>query len=275
MNLNYLLPRLARRFLPEEIVRFLLLRGWIIRPGIETSRPKDAAERYLRVLADEKISLNGKTVLIFGYGGRFSLGISLLKAGAKQIILADKYAPPDDAYNLRLLPLNRAYLEEKAGRVTPRSEQMRLFEADIRLEEARAVLPPADIVISSSVYEHLEDVNGITQALASLTKADGIHIHYVDLRDHFFKYPFAMLSFSEKTWYGWLNPSSNHNRFRIWDYRRVFESCFERVDVKVLERDEAAFRAAQARIRPEFLSGDILQDSVTLILIVARMPKKG
>jgi len=46
MNLKYLIPRLARHFLPEKFVRFLLLRGWIIRPGIETSSPAEAAERY-------------------------------------------------------------------------------------------------------------------------------------------------------------------------------------------------------------------------------------
>ena len=275
MKIAYLLPRLARRFLPESLVRFLLRRSWIIRSGTETRRPEEAAKRYFQVLSDEEVDLDGKTVLIFGYGGRFALGIALLRAGAAHIILADKYAPPDNARNLRLLPLNQAYLEEKQGRVTPRPEWMTLIEADIRSDELRSALPPVDIVISSSVYEHLDDVDGTTQALAALTKPTGIQIHYIDLRDHFFKYPFEMLTYSKKTWYGWLNPSSNHNRFRLWDYRRVFEQYFEQVSISVQTRDEEAFRAAQARIRPEFLSGDPAQDSVTLILVIARLPKKS
>jgi hypothetical protein len=83
-----------------------------------------------------------------------------------------------------------------------------------------------------------------------------------------------MLCYSEKIWFGWLNPSSNHNRFRIWDYQRVFERHFDTVNFTVTARDEAAFRAAQARIRPEFTCGDLMQDSVTLLRVIARSPKK-
>ena len=83
-----------------------------------------------------------------------------------------------------------------------------------------------DMVLSSSVYEHLDDVEGITGALADLTRPDGLQIHYVDLRDHFFRYPLEMLRFSESTWRTWLNPSSNHNRYRLWNYRNAFEACF-------------------------------------------------
>ena len=135
-----------------------------------------------------------------------------------------------------------------------------------------AQLDPVDIVIISSVYEHLEDVEGITQSLAYLTKPDGIHIHYVDLRDHFFKYPFEMLRFSESTWRRWLNPSTNHNRYRLWDYRRIFEACFENVEIEILSHEEEAFRKVMPRIRPEFVSGNLEEDAVGLIQVVASEP---
>lgn len=272
MNLKYLLPRLARHFLPEKLVRFLLLRGWIIRPGIETQSPDAAAERYRLELAEAGVDLNGKSILIFGYGGRFALGIALLRLGAAHVILSDKFAPPDDAYNLGLLPLNEQYLKAEAGRVTTRPEWLTLSEQDIRSDAARAEIPQVDIVLSSSVYEHLAEVDELTQALAALTKPDGIQLHYVDLRDHFFKYPFEMFCYSEKIWYGWLNPSSNHNRFRVWDYQRVFETYFDDVQILVTERDEAKFEATRSRIRPEFISGNVDDDSVTLIKVIARKP---
>jgi hypothetical protein len=117
-------------------------------------------------------------------------------------------------------------------------------------------------------------VDGITRALAALTKPNGVQIHYVDLRDHFFKYPFEMLHYSEKIWYGFLNPTSHHNRFRLWDYRSVFEKYFENVEIQVLERDEAAFEKAHLRVRPEFVSGNLQDDSVTLILVIASRPRK-
>ncbi|MBT4310936.1 MAG: hypothetical protein HOD49_11040 [Anaerolineae bacterium] len=273
MNLNYLIPRLGRHFLPEKFVRFLLLRGWIIRPGIETSSPEEAAERYCLEFKETGFSLEGKTILIFGYGGRFSLGVALLKLGAAHIILADKYAPPDDAHNLSLLPLNGKYLKEEQGRVTPRLEWITLIEEDIRLVDVRSEIPQVDILLSSSVYEHLDDVDGITKSLAALTKPEGIQLHYVDLRDHYFKYPFEMLCYSKKIWYGWLNPSSNHNRFRVWDYRKVFERYSNKVEIIISERDEIAFKATCSRIRPEFISGNLDDDSVTLIKVITQQPK--
>ena len=274
MNLKYLIPRLARHFLPEKFVRFLLLRGWIIRPGIETSSPAQAAERYRVDLAEDGVDLKGKVILVFGYGGRFSLGIELLKLGAAHIILMDKFAPPDDAHNLGLLPLNEQYLQEEQGRVSPRPNWMTLIEGDIRSEQVRSALPQVDIVLSSSVYEHLDDVEGITESLAAVTKPGGTQLHYIDLRDHYFKYPFEMLCYSEKIWYGWLNPSSNHNRYRLWDYQAAFDAYFDDVKVIITERDEAAFEAVQARIRPEFKRGDLAEDSVTLIKVIVRQPKR-
>jgi SAM-dependent methyltransferase len=154
----------------------------------------------------------------------------------------------------------------------PRSDRITLLQADIR-EVKPTVLPSVDLVISNSVYEHLDDVEGITRALSALTRPGGLHIHFVDLRDHFFKYPFEMLCYSKSAWYGWLNPSSNHNRYRLWDYRRAFEASFSNVEITVLARDEVNFAKARARIRPEFLSGSMDDDAVTLIRVVVSQPK--
>jgi hypothetical protein len=57
------------------------------------------------------------------------------------------------------------------------------------------------------------------------------------------------------------------------DYRRVFEEHFQKVAIEVLERNEAAFARVRHRIRPEFLTGNLQDDSVTLILLVASRPK--
>jgi hypothetical protein len=74
LNLPYLLPRIVRHFLPERIVRFLLLRSLVIRPGLETREPLSAVQRYVDVLAEQGASLQGKRVMVFGYGGRFISG---------------------------------------------------------------------------------------------------------------------------------------------------------------------------------------------------------
>ena len=272
MNLPYLIPRVIRHFLPDTLVRGLLLRSIIIRPGLETSDPDAAVQRYTKVLP---VSLSGKRVLIFGYGGRFDLGFGILKEGAAHVILCDKYAPPDESHNLEKFANETKYFVLKDSKLRPRAEQMTLLEADIRDVQLKGSLELVDIVLSSSVYEHLDDVSGITGALAALTKPDGVQVHFVDLRDHFFKYPFEMLRFSDKTWRAWLNPSTNHNRFRLWDYRRVFETCFENVEIEILTSEEQAFRSHQPKVRPEFVSGNMKDDSAGTIRVTVSRPKKA
>ncbi len=272
LNFPYLIPRLVRHFLPENVVRTLLLRSLIIRPGLETSNPFAAVQRYVDVLSAQGRSFERKRVLVFGYGGRFDIGFGLLKEGAAHVILCDKYARPDEAHNRRMFAGEEQYFAVESQGLRPRSQWMTLLEKDIREVQRSHALEPVDIVLSSSVYEHLGDVEGITRALAGLTKPEGIQIHFVDLRDHFFKYPFEMLRFSERTWRAWLNPSSNHNRYRLWDYRRVFGSCFAQVDIEVLAREVEAFQRLQPYARREFVSGNLDEDTVTLMRVIATKP---
>jgi hypothetical protein len=119
----------------------------------------------------------------------------------------------------------------------------------------------------------LDDVDGITRALAKLTSGKGFHLHFVDLRDHYFKYPFEMLTFSEKIWKNFLNPTSNLNRFRLNDYDRVFNKYFQKVDMVVLERLVSDFKASRSRIQPNFITSDESIDAVSLIYVLAQSPK--
>ena len=273
MNLPYLLPRAIRHFLPERITRFLLLRSMIIKPGLETADSASAVKRYAEILTARGIALRGKRVLVFGYGGRLDIGIGFLELGASPVILSDKYAPPDLDHNRALAEGHRGYFLWQDGVPRPDPAFMTLFDGDIR-DMASQALPANDVVVSNSVYEHLEDADGTTRALARLTSAEGVHIHFVDLRDHFFKYPFEMLHYSENVWRRWLNPSSNHNRLRLWDYRRVFEEAFGQVQIDVLHQDENAFNRARKRLRGEFISGNPQEDAATLIRIVAAQPRR-
>jgi SAM-dependent methyltransferase len=275
LNLPYLIPRLIRHFLPEKLARTLLLRNIIIHPGLETDNPFAAVKRYVEVLAERGLSFQGKRVLVFGYGGRFDIGFGLLKQSAAHVILCDKYAPPDEAHNLRTFASEEKYFLMENKGLRPRPEWITLLEADIRDVNVTREIEPVDFVISSSVYEHVDDVEGITRALASLTKPNGLQIHYVDLRDHFFKYPFEMLRFSESTWRRWLNPSTNHNRYRLWEYRNAFQACFDQVEIKILTREEEAFRKLLPRIRPEFVSGRMEDDAVGVVLVIASKPLMG
>lgn len=268
---DYIVLRLIRRFLPKQIVRFLLSRAWIIKPGLETRSPHQAVEKYAAVLQEKGISFQDKRILVFGYGGNFTVAVSLLESGASEVVLLDKFAVPDDKQNRALLENYGNFLQVKDGQIAPNPSYIRLLDGDILDVED---LEPVDIVLSNSVYEHLpaDKIEAITQKLVLLTNPDGVHLHNIDLRDHYFKYPFEMLSYSPEIWERWLNPSSNLNRLRYKDYQAIFEKFFEAVEYEVLERDEGNLKNSHARIRPEFLTGDSGIDSVTLIRVFAFQP---
>lgn len=274
MNFRYLILRAARHFMPEGMARFLLKRRWIIRPGLESSDPAAAVEKYLKALQQYGKSVGGKRILVFGYGGRFAVGAELLARGAAHVVLCDHYVLIDHERNLELLPKYEKYLRLENGKVAPRAEYITLLHGDIRDPKIQAQIPPADLILSVSVYEHLGDVEGVAAALAKLTAPQGAHLHFIDLRDHYFKFPFEMLAYSEDIWKTFLNPTSNLNRYRLPGYRSVFEKHFGRVNINVLARQEDEFKKMGKRIRPEFLTGDLSVDSVTLIELFAESPKQ-
>ncbi len=272
MNLRYLLPRLIRHFMPEGLARFLLKRRWIIKPGLESTDPFAATQRYVETLSARGVDIKNKRVLVFGYGGRFAVGVDLLKRGAAHVVLCDHFVLLDTGRNRELLSEYGNYLKEEKNEVQPRSEFITLLHGDIREESIQRQVAQADVILSTSVFEHLDDAPGIANALAKLTAPGGIHLHFIDLRDHFFKYPFEMLKYSEKTWRNFLNPTSNLNRYRFNDYKRVFEENFVKVEFTVLERLTEEFRKAKDKILAEFKTGKDDEDAITLIHVIAREP---
>jgi hypothetical protein len=263
----YVLPRLVRHFMPHALAQAFLRRGWIISAGAETVDPASVTNFYLEQLRNLEFEITGKRVLLFGYGGRFDVAVGLLEAGAAHVVVCDLLAESDHRHNAQLLPDYAKYLENDDGRVVPRDAWMTVLHGDIR---EVVDIASFDIVLSNSVFEHLSDAPGVTEALARLTQPIGIHIHRIDLRDHYFRYPFEMLRFSNKVWTRFLDPSTRHNRYRLWDFQRLFERHFNRVEVEVLRSDPDEFELLRKHIRQEFISGDILEDAAMVILLVVR-----
>jgi SAM-dependent methyltransferase len=273
VKLKYVMLRMIRHFLPLYFTHLLLRNKLIIKPGYETSAPEEMVNRYQNTLEGTGRSIHGQRILDFGYGGSFALACVLLKAGASHVTLVDKFARPENQTNLKLLSQYEQYLTVHHGQVVPRPEAIEVIDADINDLITDKKLQPFDMVLSSSVYEHLDDVAGITRSLAALTKPSGCQIHFIDLRDHYFKYPFEMLTFSDEVWKKRLNPGSNLNRYRLSNYQGVFEQYFNEARFIVLERDALHFEQTRPRIAPKFLSGDAEVDSITLLQVYAASPK--
>jgi hypothetical protein len=185
-------------------------------------------------------------------------------------VLVDPYA---ELAPLRasLAAANSPFLMTSSSRSVPAPEWLTVIHAPLGRYLSGGGCP-VDLVLSNSVLEHVEDMAGVVEELARVTAPGGQHFHFVDLRDHFFRHPFEMLCYSERTWRRFLNPGSNLNRLRVWDYERLFSSRFRAVTVQVRDSDPPAFRAVRRRIRPEFLSGDEDRDAITYILLRASLP---
>lgn len=265
--LDYVALRLVRRHLPDRVIRQMLARRIVIKPGLETTDPSAAIQRFLDAIAAAGATLAGRRVLIFGYGGNYGVGVGLLEAGAGHVVLVDPYAAPVHRANLALAARSR-FLTVAGSTAQPVPEYLTVVNAPLAGYLA-AGGRPADLVLSNSVLEHVGDVPGTVPELRRATAPGGRQLHFVDLRDHFFKYPFEMLCWSEAVWRGLLNPGSNLNRLRARDYERIFRASFPQVTMAPLARDFPAFRAAKPRIRPEFLTGDDDHDAITRIFIEA------
>lgn len=237
---------------------------------METLEPQAAAQRYLTYLQQFDITIRGKTILIFGYGGNFTTACELLNAGAHKVILCEREGFPEQPIREEILAQYPQYFIKTDDAIQLDPERLVYFHRDIRALARQNDVEKADLIISSSVFEHLDDVEGITHALYELTNPNGAHLHFIDLRDHYFKYPFEMLTFSASTWKKWLNPTSNLNRYRIPQYRAIFEEDFHTVTISVLESEPGAFAAVKKDIRAEFLSGDDALDCATIIALKAQ-----
>jgi hypothetical protein len=269
--IGYIFPRLFRRYLPSPVISMAKRLQLGIVPGLETRDPVAAVDRYEKELHAHGRKWDGMCVLVLGYGGFLGLGVELLYRGAKHVILVDPFAQINHQANRKLPEKYLPYLTIHGKEIIPKQNWITLVHEEMHNHDF-SQHDPIDLCLSSSVLEHVSSLDSILDGLSKITHPEGFHLHYVDLRDHFFKYPFEMLCFSEKVWNGFLDPPSHLNRFRLWEYKEDFNRYFRHVEVEIIERDLISFNRVKSRIRPEFLSGVDDQDCATRILITGSHP---
>lgn len=273
MNFPYLVLRLIRHFLPDKWVVFLKNRNIFFQPGLETQDPSKAVERYLQILNKHRININNKKVMVFGYGGNLAIGCEIIQAGAEKVFLIEQKGFPLIFDFENLAQKYPDSIEKKSGTPILNSEKLVIFHKDLEAIYHQASFEKVDLILSNSVFEHVEEPQTVARQLAKMTKHSGFQLHFIDLRDHYFKYPFEMLCYDEPTWKKWLNPTSNLNRLRLRDYRKIFGTYFHNVEFITDESDLQKFRRIQDRIRSEFLSGNDEEDCATLIHIFCSNPR--
>ena len=168
------------------------------RLGLKTSADIDNAvsyaiqlsSGYLGQLADRGISPNGAQILEIGPGLDFAPQLVLASQGAN-LILADRFLSKwDDAYHPEFY---RRFRERWRGPSAAIDEVIAaggypaglitcLAEAAETLNSVQT--DSCDVVLSTSVLEHVYDLPVVCRSLARVTRRGGIGIHSIDFRDH-------------------------------------------------------------------------------------------
>lgn len=269
-RIHYWCMRFLRRSIPQSWSEWMLDRGVLLQPGLDTRAPDESVRQLAQSCAKHGIELAGRDVCVVGYGGGFGIALSLLDAGARHVVLQDPFAPLRQA---RIRRLDERRLEHYFRRIDGewRPDPRRITVVREFLDAYAERHPAsADVVFSSSVLEHVDDVERLVAACRKLTRDGGVNVHAIDLRDHYFRYPFEMLCYSRSTWTRWLD-SCSLNRLRLSDYRRTFERHFPEHELIVTQTLDDEFRRTKPRIRAEFLTGDDRVDGVGTIRVEARV----
>src|SRR6202163_2007193 len=179
-NFEYVPLRILRRFLFSGQV---LDRLGAFLPYYLTNRnesgPDPIVADYQRYLAMAGQTTDGATVVEVGSGRTNSVGYLLAALGAARVICLEPIAELDRAQDEKLLK-SIASLRD----TTPKGIADRVDRVHSLIDVRDASV---DIVLSSSVLEHVKELETTLGELRRVSRPSGAMLHLVDYRDHFFK----------------------------------------------------------------------------------------
>jgi len=262
-DIEYIGLRLARRFLItdtmlEKLNRFI--------PYYEASQgetsPRTIVDAYWDICTQVSFDPADKTVLEIGIGATNATGYEMVRRGVRSLWGYEPFRGFD-------AELDQAQLDSiaRSAECRPESLSWRMQRID-----DLAAMPgtSVDLILSHSVLEHIDRPSSLFGQLRRVLKSSGVMIHRVDYRDHFFKYPFHFLQFSDAVWSHLLNPG-DLPRHRLPDHLSMLsESGFETMAINVLH-DRERFARIKGRVHEKFsgLAEDML--AVTSADLVSSM----
>jgi len=190
---------------------------------------------------NRNLNVKDKVVLEIGPGNSLAIGLLFLACGAKKVFLVDRFKhlfwdEHDIAFHKKVLKR----IEEKGVPFKSLASEAISFtrngsidfdncKLEYRFTDA-AKLPldncSIDIVFSNAVLEHVHNVKDTIGEISRVTKFNGISIHEIDLRDHFFQAtPLRLVCYPDILWnlMTWYRPGYT-NRLRLSDYLRLFKA---------------------------------------------------
>ncbi len=265
-DLPYLLPRVLRRkCLPTAIPP--ALSAWLpgFRANAGTRSCAKVLDLYDRTLAPRLGAEwpKGRRILEIGIGATNSSAYEAAARGATLAVAFEPFVGLDEALDAQLLAeCAQRYGDETSGIA---AKVQRTASLDL-VADARI-----DLVLSNSVLEHVSDMDSLTCDLRRVLAPGGAMLHLVDYREHFFRYPYHHLLWSDAVWNRWLNPG-DLPRWRIRDHVECFERHGFQVEILVASPLAAEFEKVRNRIHPRFSGYDesALSTAFGVLLVTPR-----
>jgi SAM-dependent methyltransferase len=255
MNWCYLVVGLARRYVPKQILFVVMhYRG---DGSLAEHNPDAYVGNWNDQLTQRGWTFRGKHILELGSGRYARFALRLLASGASRVTLIDLYAVPLSA------PAHRKLLLEDCARLKLNFDDV-LSRITVVQGDIAGLIPPrpsqrVDMVISHSVLEHTRDPLVVLTSCLHWMLPGGLTCHIIDLRDHNlrFRYPFEMLTFSDRLWARCLDLGGGFhlNRWRAPEYLDALrEAGFINVGYDVLTEDKQSLQCVLPRLHKRFRS---------------------
>ncbi|MCK4793429.1 MAG: class I SAM-dependent methyltransferase, partial [Desulfobacteraceae bacterium] len=223
--------------------------------------PKPIVDEYERHFRAQNVLPSDITILEIGAGATNSTGYEMAARGWGEIYLLEPYvnfAEAQDRELLEKLCLERNLDEQWLKARVARLKSMQEVENE-----------SMDVILSSSVLEHVSDPHEFFAGLEKALKKDGAMLHVADFRDHFFKYPYHFLQFSKKTWNRWLNPG-NLPAWRLSDHLSIMKDLDLTVQILHHRVDREAFEKIKRYVSKDYDLDDPLLAVTTAVLWVKK-----
>jgi SAM-dependent methyltransferase len=255
--LLYLPYRWLRRHLPPALTYRLASR--------DTTPAESLCEDawlFFRLLTSHGIDCRGKRIAEIGPGTLNPFSVLLLKHEAAGIDLIEPY-PRALNYDHLQQRLKLWWQYQPGGLPWPENlVGANGFDARkvVRYQGLAESLPlpdhSVDMVLSTMAMQFVAEPKKALREMHRVLKPQGRILHVIDFRDHFFKYPLEMLTFSEPEWRR-LSPLKEgrgwHNRLRAshWIAHAKAAGFAELQSGPLEERPDAA-QDIRPRLHPDF-----------------------
>lgn len=218
------------------------------------------------------VSITDKVILELGPGNSYINAYNFILQGVKKVILVDKFprileSKKQKEFSAHEIDFIKTKYKQKSLSFLDKNNKIDPLYIEFRNTDLRDIQNlEVDIIISTSVLEHVKNVGEYIKKMYSILNYGGYMYHAIDMRDHYnFEKPFLFYKYSNKTWNKFLTKEglSFTNRWRYDD----FIDFFKKIGFSIIEERKTNYDLSGVRIHPQFRKKKNLNTGIMHILL--------